>query len=230
MRRAPRRDDLGSPVRSACRTMPRSSRGGCATQTTGAPAVRIAESPRRCARSPRAPGWARPVCAPPTAATRRGDPFSQVKLSITNMFIISGGMTVSSGYSQLVSGGEERSNGSLRPPGVGPLEAARRSHHLGRSIPGRSDSTGTTPAPGGPRRAGHVHLRTSALIGKARGFSTVGRSAVDGTRARRTRDKVRQAWYARQRQRRFARFLGFEEKPRDAASSPTADAGRTAAA
>ena len=39
-------------------------------------------------------------------------------------------------------------------------------------------------------------------------------------------DKVRQAWYARQRQRRFARFLGFEEKPRDAASSPTADAGR----
>ena len=34
---------------------------------------------------------------------------------------------------------------------------------------------------------------------------------MDGTRARRTRDPVRQAWYARQRQRqhRFARFLGF---------------------
>jgi hypothetical protein len=53
---------------------------------------------------------------------------------------------------------------------------------------------------------------------------------VDGTRARRTRDKVRQAWYALQRQRRFARFLGFEEKPRDAATPPTAVAERAAAA
>jgi hypothetical protein len=32
---------------------------------------------------------------------------------------------------------------------------------------------------------------------------------MDGTRARRTRDPARQAWYARWRQRRFARFLGF---------------------
>ena len=32
---------------------------------------------------------------------------------------------------------------------------------------------------------------------------------MDATRVRRTRDRVRQLWYARQRQRRFAQFLGF---------------------
>ena len=32
---------------------------------------------------------------------------------------------------------------------------------------------------------------------------------MDATRARRTRDRVRQAWYARWRQLRFARHLGF---------------------
>jgi hypothetical protein len=48
---------------------------------------------------------------------------------------------------------------------------------------------------------------------------------VDGTRARRTRDKARQAWYARHRQRRFARFLGFDDNPRHTASPPTAGAG-----
>jgi hypothetical protein len=32
---------------------------------------------------------------------------------------------------------------------------------------------------------------------------------MDATRSRRTRDRARQVWYARQRQRRFARFLGF---------------------
>jgi hypothetical protein len=32
---------------------------------------------------------------------------------------------------------------------------------------------------------------------------------MDATRARRTRDRIRQQWYARHRQRRFARFLGF---------------------
>ena len=53
---------------------------------------------------------------------------------------------------------------------------------------------------------------------------------MDGTRARRTRDKVRQAWYARHRQRRFARFLGFDDKPRDAATPPTAGAGPARAA
>ena len=50
---------------------------------------------------------------------------------------------------------------------------------------------------------------------------------MDGTRARRTRDKARQAWYARHRQRRFARFLGFGETARDAASTPKAGAGRS---
>jgi hypothetical protein len=32
---------------------------------------------------------------------------------------------------------------------------------------------------------------------------------MDATRTRRTRDRARQAWYARHRQWRFARFLGF---------------------
>jgi hypothetical protein len=54
---------------------------------------------------------------------------------------------------------------------------------------------------------------------------------VDGTRARRTRDKARQAWYARHRQRRFARFLGFDDRARDPASSlAAAGAGRASAA
>ncbi len=44
------------------------------------------------------------------------------------------------------------------------------------------------------------------------------RFTVDGTRARRRRDKARQAWYARHRQRRFARFLGFDDKARAPAS------------
>ncbi len=50
---------------------------------------------------------------------------------------------------------------------------------------------------------------------------------MDGTRARRRRDKARQAWYARHRQRRFARFLGFDDKARDAAS-PAAPGARIA--
>ena len=48
---------------------------------------------------------------------------------------------------------------------------------------------------------------------------------MDGTRSRRTRDEARRAWYACRRQQRFARFLGFDDKARDAASPPTADAG-----
>jgi hypothetical protein len=42
---------------------------------------------------------------------------------------------------------------------------------------------------------------------------------MDATRARRTKDRVRQYWYAQHRQRRFARFLGFvakgPEKPKN---------------
>jgi hypothetical protein len=33
---------------------------------------------------------------------------------------------------------------------------------------------------------------------------------MDATRARRTRDPIRQRWYAAYRARRFARLLGFE--------------------
>jgi hypothetical protein len=34
---------------------------------------------------------------------------------------------------------------------------------------------------------------------------------MDATRARRTRDRARQGWYARYRQWRFARYLGFAD-------------------
>jgi hypothetical protein len=34
-------------------------------------------------------------------------------------------------------------------------------------------------------------------------------TTMDATRRRRTRDRARQQWYARERQRRFARFMGF---------------------
>jgi hypothetical protein len=39
-----------------------------------------------------------------------------------------------------------------------------------------------------------------------------GVAAMDGTRARRTKDRARRRWYARHRQWRFARFLGFAGK------------------
>ncbi|HMB03861.1 MAG TPA: hypothetical protein VKP69_09010, partial [Isosphaeraceae bacterium] len=37
-------------------------------------------------------------------------------------------------------------------------------------------------------------------------------ASMDATRARRTKDRARRQWYARHRQRRFARFLGFATK------------------
>jgi hypothetical protein len=37
-------------------------------------------------------------------------------------------------------------------------------------------------------------------------------ASMDATRARRTKDRTRQRWYAHHRQRRFARFLGFTAK------------------
>ena len=43
--------------------------------------------------------------------------------------------------------------------------------------------------------------------------------AMDGTRARRTRDRARQTWYAGHRQRRFARWLGFGAAPAPEAGS-----------
>jgi hypothetical protein len=52
---------------------------------------------------------------------------------------------------------------------------------------------------------------------------------VDGTRARRTRDRARQTWYARHRQWRFARFLGFDDRTRDP-SPANVGAGRATAA
>jgi hypothetical protein len=40
-------------------------------------------------------------------------------------------------------------------------------------------------------------------------FHNLRTHVMDATRARRTRDQARQKWYARCRQVRFARFLGF---------------------
>jgi hypothetical protein len=45
---------------------------------------------------------------------------------------------------------------------------------------------------------------------------------MDATRARRTRDHVRQAWYAGQRQRRFARRFWFTGDATGQADSPGA--------
>ena len=47
---------------------------------------------------------------------------------------------------------------------------------------------------------------------------------MDGTRRRRTRDRARQKWYARCRQQRFARFLGFAKD--DSGSSKLDQASR----
>src|SRR3954452_2704541 len=52
---------------------------------------------------------------------------------------------------------------------------------------------------------------------------------MDGTRARRTREPVRQAWYARRR--RFARFLGFvQDAPAPQDRDDSRDRGRYARA
>jgi hypothetical protein len=47
-------------------------------------------------------------------------------------------------------------------------------------------------------------------------------TTMDATRRRRTRDRARQQWYARERQRRFARFMGFAS---GAPEAPRADLG-----
>jgi hypothetical protein len=47
---------------------------------------------------------------------------------------------------------------------------------------------------------------------------------MDATRARRTRDRARQKWYARYRQLRFARFLGFAQEV-SATTNPTQHRG-----
>ena len=51
---------------------------------------------------------------------------------------------------------------------------------------------------------------------------------MDATRPRRTRDRARQRWYARYRQQRFARFLGFSpsESAASHAVSPRAEGDR----
>lgn len=45
---------------------------------------------------------------------------------------------------------------------------------------------------------------------------------MDATRARRTRDRARQGWYARYRQWRFARYLGFADGPEAVVAALTA--------
>jgi hypothetical protein len=58
---------------------------------------------------------------------------------------------------------------------------------------------------------------------------------MDATRARRTRDRARQGWYASYRQWRFARYLGFIDGPEPllvavAAGHPAFTQGRLALA
>jgi hypothetical protein len=53
----------------------------------------------------------------------------------------------------------------------------------------------------GPSPGGEGHLQDLSHYSRAQ--------VMDATRARRTRDRARQMWYARCRQLRFARFLGF---------------------
>jgi len=50
---------------------------------------------------------------------------------------------------------------------------------------------------------------------------------MDATRPRRTRDRIRQAWYARCRQQRFARFLGFAQGAGEHAAAPVGRAARS---
>ena len=70
----------------------------------------------------------------------------------------------------------------------------------------RGDRLGAGPMPGDPR----IQPRSRGKDGRRRGPSRDKETVtMDATRVRRTRDRVRQLWYARQRQRRFARFLGF---------------------
>jgi hypothetical protein len=61
------------------------------------------------------------------------------------------------------------------------------------------------------------------VAGRGQGASLIreGRK-MDATRARRTRDRARQVWYARHRQQRFARFLGFTRAvPTECKASPS---------
>jgi hypothetical protein len=54
---------------------------------------------------------------------------------------------------------------------------------------------------------------------------------MDATRSRRTKDRARQQWYASQRQRRFARFMGVVSpirttlKPHETALQPKGASG-----
>jgi DNA-directed RNA polymerase specialized sigma24 family protein len=70
--------------------------------------------------------------------------------------------------------------------------------------PGRTNSIRRPPRPARIKGKGHESYRDAALSRGGRGGAT-----MDATRSRRTRDRARQAWYAGQRQRRFARFLAF---------------------
>ena len=56
---------------------------------------------------------------------------------------------------------------------------------------------------GSARAGGPAHPPTDAAT------STAEMTTMDATRRRRTRDRARQRWYAHERRRRFARFLGF---------------------
>ena len=85
------------------------------------------------------------------------------------------------------------------------------------------------------KRAGRLLLSAPQLAARVPGlrgvmrwdrrssFSGKGGRTMDGSRARRTRDRVRRAWYAAWRQYRFARHYGFltEQRPPARICSPS---------
>ena len=89
-----------------------------------------------------------------------------------------------------------------------------------------------TENPEGFRRAvGSYPVRGKGASGGLAETKTMGLQrrkglTMDATRPRRTRDRIRQAWYARCRQQRFARFLGFAQGAAGQAAAPVGRAAR----
>ena len=71
-----------------------------------------------------------------------------------------------------------------------------------------------------------ILIRTTTLS-QGHGPGT-GKSMMDGSRRRRTKDHARKAWYAHHQQRRFARFLGFPRPEIDVAGQPRRGTDSTA--
>ncbi len=106
-----------------------------------------------------------------------------------------------------------------------PPDPPRKSVGQG-AVTGSTGSPGESTAPsrsqllftaGSAREGGPAHPPTDAAA------STAEMTTMDATRRRRTRDRARQRWYAHERRRRFARFLGFTPS---APQTPCADSSQ----